>query len=104
MGDADPTGDYKSRGAIDRAKRNLHNFDFVGLLEYQGDFLERFAERFGIRLRMEKRNQSPVSGAFRESLVTEEIREKVMTICEPDIEIYQYVVNNFVRTRGRKKL
>ena len=103
LGGADPTGDYKSRGAIDRAKRNLHNFDVVGLLEYQGDFFERFADRFGISLRMDKRNQSPVSGAFQESRVTEEIRKKVMKICEPDYEIYQYAVNNFVRTTDRKK-
>jgi len=101
LGGADPNGDYKSRRAIDRAKSNLHNFDIVGLLEYQEDFLKQFNDRFGIKLRLEKKNQSPVSESYRESLVTEEIKKQVMTICEPDYEIYQYAVDNFVRKKPR---
>jgi hypothetical protein len=104
IGGANPNGDYQSREAIDRAKNNLHKFDLVGLLEYQEDLLEQFHHRFGIRLELEKRNQSPASEAYRKSLVTEEIREKVMAICEPDHEIYQYAVDNFVKTKGHKKL
>ena len=50
-------------------------------------------------LKLEKKNQSPVSMSYRESLVTEEIKKQVMTICEPDNEIYQYAVDNFVKTK-----
>jgi len=101
LGGVDPNGDYKSRQAIERAKGNLHKFDVVGLLEYREDFFKRFHDHFGMRLKLEKKNQSPVSSSYRESLVTEEIKKQVMTICEPDLEIYQYAVDNFVKTNPR---
>lgn len=97
LGGANKAGDYTSRQAIDRAKRNLHKFDVVGFIEYQEDFLNRFENRFGVRLKLEQRNRNPASESYRKSIVTEEIEEKIKAISGPDREVYQYAVDNFVK-------
>ena len=97
LGGANKAGDYTSRQAIDRAKRNLHKFDVVGFIEYQEDFLDQFENRFGVRLKLEKKNWNPASESYRKSIVTEEIEEKIKTICKPDRELYQYALDNFVK-------
>lgn len=97
LGGANKAGDYTSRQAIDRAKKNLHKFDIVGFIEYQEHFLEQFEDRFGVRLKLETRNQNPTSESYRKSIVTEEIEEKIKTICKTDRELYQYAVDNFVK-------
>jgi flavin-binding protein dodecin len=97
LGGANQAGDYTSKQAIDRAKTNLHKFDIAGFMEYQEHFLEQFENRFGVRLKLEKSNQNPTSESYRKSIVTEEIEEKIKTICKPDRELYQYAVNNFVK-------
>lgn len=88
--------DYKSRQAIDKAKKNMDKFSVVGCLEYQEVFLKQFEHRFGVRLKLEKKNQNPVKESTRNFVITEEIEEKIKEICRPDLEIYQYAINNFV--------
>lgn len=97
LGGADRDGDYTSRQAIERAKKNLHKFDIVGFLEYQDIFLEQFENRFGVRLNLDWKNQSPVSTSYRDSIILPEIEDKIKTICEPDREIYQYAIDNLLK-------
>ena len=47
LGGPEKAGDYTSRKAIDRAKRNLNKFTVVGCLEYQDDFVHQFKKHFG---------------------------------------------------------
>lgn len=91
--------DGTSDRAIALAKTNLHKFKIIGLLEYQAQFLNQFEEQFGRRLRIAVSNKSPKSEAFKKSIVTPEMREKIAEICQPDAEIYQYAVNNFVKKK-----
>jgi len=65
-----PNRDYTSQQAIDRAKKNLGKFDIVGCLEYIENFLKEFENRFGVRLKLEKRNQNPVTESIRKSIIT----------------------------------
>jgi hypothetical protein len=97
LGGADQAGDYTSKRAIERAKENLHKFDIVGCLEYQEILLKQFEDRFGVRLKLEKRNPNPTSESYRGSIVTEEIEENIRAICRPDYEIYQYAMDHFVK-------
>lgn len=97
LGGANKSGEYTSGQSIDQAKRNLHKFDVVGFIEYQEDFLNQFENRFGVRLKLEQRNRNPASEAYRKSIVTEEIEEKIKAICGPDREVYQYAADNFVK-------
>lgn len=96
IGGLDKAGDYTSKQAIDRAKKNLHKFDILGFLEYPEVFLNRFEVQFGVRLKLEKINPSPKSNAFRKSIVTKDIEEQIKRICEPDLEIYHYALDNFM--------
>ncbi|MCF6153329.1 MAG: hypothetical protein E3K38_13805 [Candidatus Kuenenia stuttgartiensis] len=97
LGGIDEEMDYTSKQALDRAKGNLDKFDIVGFLEYKENFIQQFENRFGVRLALKKENPSPVTQIFKDSVITEEIIEKIKTICKPDIEIYQYAVDKFVK-------
>ena len=98
VGGFSKTGDYTSKEAIDRAKRNLHKFDVVGCLEYQKDFLNQFENRFGVRLNLGKKNQSPKAESFQKAVITEEVEDKIRILCKPDLALYQYAIKNFVKT------
>ena len=74
-----------------------YKFDVVGFIECQKDFLKKFEERFGVRLELETRNLNPTSEWYRKSIVTQEVEEEIKAICKPDLEIYQYAVDNFVK-------
>ncbi|GJL56733.1 MAG: hypothetical protein NPIRA02_38650 [Nitrospirales bacterium] len=81
---------------IDRAKENLHKFDVIGFLEHPQHFIDRFEGRFGIRLRLNTTNESPVTKSSRDSILTDEIKAKIQKICTPDLEVYEYAVSNFL--------
>jgi hypothetical protein len=98
VGGISNAGDYSSEEAIDRAKKNLHKFDVVGCLEYQKDFMKQFDDRFGVRLNLGKKNQSPKAESFQKAVITEEVEDRIRTLCKPDLELYQYAIENFVRT------
>ena len=93
------TGMCVTPEAIERAKRNLHKFDIVGILEDQEKLIERFEARFGIRLRLGMKNTNPKSQQDRNLIMTETRRRKVQEICAPDLEVYQYAVKNFLEER-----
>lgn len=100
LGGADETEDYTSEQALQRTKDNLHKFSVVGFLEYQEDFVKQFEERFGRRLKIAVTNQSPKPESYQKNIITEDIKEKIRAICMPDIEIYQYAVENFVKKKN----
>ena len=93
--------DYTSRGAIDKAKRNLDKFDIVGCLEHLEKFIQQFENRFGVRLTIKMKNRSPATEQLKISIITEEIKEKIKMICRPDLEIYQYAIDRFVKANHR---
>lgn len=79
---------------VDSAKENLHKLDVVAFLEYPKDFIEQFERRFGVRLRLHTTNESPVSKASRDSMITAERKSKIEEICAPDLEIYEYALTH----------
>ncbi len=97
IGGISECGDYFSDDAIKKAKNNLKKFDIVGCLEYKSDFIEKFFKRFGVKLNLVRRNPNPKSSSFRESFITDETKQKISELCKPDLEIYQYAIENFVK-------
>jgi hypothetical protein len=97
VGGPDEKGDYRSSQAIQRAKDNLHKFDVLGFLEHQETFLRDFEARFGLKLKLEHRNQSPKSVEFRQSVITPEIEARIRELCQPDLELYQYAVQRLLK-------
>jgi hypothetical protein len=96
-------GDYASREAIDHAKKNLHKFDVVGLLEHLDTFRACYETRFGVSLRVAKTNESPMPTSFRDSIMTTERKERVRELCAPDREIYQYAIEHFLSREPHKE-
>jgi hypothetical protein len=97
-----PDGDYGSRRAIEIAKENLHKFKLVGFIEHQQEFLDRFEEEFGLRLKLERLNSSPRSEAARRTEVTPEVLERLRVVCQPDIEVYEYARDVFLRPQSMR--
>jgi hypothetical protein len=94
IGGINEKGDYTSEAAIERAKENLHKFSIVGFLEHQEVFLKQFEKQFGRKLKIRKYNQTKKSENFKKALISEEIEAKIRKICKPDIEVYQYAIDN----------
>jgi flavin-binding protein dodecin len=99
IGGADEARDYSSDQAIARAKENLHKFSIVGCLEYQDIFVKQFEERFGRRLMIGMLNPNPKPETYQKTVINEDIKEKIRQICKPNIEIYQYAIENFVKAK-----
>ena len=51
-------------------------------------------DRFGLRLKVPHKKKNPHSETYRKS-VSPEVEEKVKALCKPDLEIYQYAIDNF---------
>ena len=96
IGGADEEGDYSSSRAIKRAIRNLDKFAIVGAVEYMDRFLQQFENRFSVKLHVSKLNKGPVSKTERDELVTERMKERIRKLCQPDYEVYNYIVDTFV--------
>jgi len=98
-GKIDRNIDYGSEQAIDRAKNNLNKFRVIGFLEHLDDFAIQLEESFGIRVKIPKLNVGPKSKSYMDSTINKEIMDLIKVICKPDIEIYQYAVDNFLRKK-----
>lgn len=95
FGEIGSNKDYTTEEAIETAKGNLEKFEIVGRLEDIAGFKRKFKDRFGVELRIGKKNTSPKSSDFIRSAITEEIEERILELCKPDLAIYQHAVDNF---------
>ena len=95
-GGARKDSNYTSRHSIENAKKNLLKFEIVGFLEYIDHFIKSFDKRFGVRLKVKRKNQSPVSDSYRRHFITEEVEEKIREVCKPDLEIYEYAIDTYL--------
>lgn len=93
LGGANQEGDYTSPKAINRAKENLKRFAVVGFLENLDDFSKKFYNRFDVKLKIARKNQSPAPINYQNSALTPELHEKITAICDPDIQIYDYALS-----------
>lgn len=64
----------------------------IGVVEDLGKFIEDFKKFFGVKLVSHEKNRNPLTSLERAKLETDAIRNKVEKICEPDMKIYNYVL------------
>lgn len=86
--------DFTSAEAIDKAKTNLDKFAIVGFLENLADFKESFKTRFGVNLKIGRKNRGPKSTSYAKNIITDEIKERIRKICSPDLAVYQQALEN----------
>jgi hypothetical protein len=98
LGGANKDGDYSSQQAINKAKENLGFFKMVGFLENLDDFALKFNHCFHVNLEIAKKNQSPAPKHYRSTTVTPELLERITNVCQPDIQVYEYAVENFYKS------
>jgi len=89
--------DYTSRGAIDRAKRNIDKFAIVGFLEHLDVFCNQFKLRFGVSLDIETKRKTPTPESVKGSILTTDIENLIKEICKPDMEVYHYALDRIAK-------
>ncbi len=82
---------YTSTDSIALAKKNIHKFQLVGLLEDLTKFSTDFNKKFNFKLQIGKKNISPSKNRDE---VTPQIIDQIKAVCKSDIEIYNYVTSN----------
>jgi hypothetical protein len=96
LGGPRQAGDYNSPHAIECAQKNLHKFSIVGFLEHLDEFVEEFYAGFNVKLQIDKKNQNPAPISYKELVLTPELLERIYEVCQPDLEVYRYAVNEFL--------
>ena len=81
-----------SEKAIEQAIENLNKFALVGILEKMDSFIKDYETLFGGRLLIQKYNQNPLSKSQQKEPNTEEIKNKVKEICQPNLRVYESIV------------
>lgn len=84
----DPSGDLRSETAINEAIENLRNFDLVGDLSQNDQFLEAIKRKFQLKVSSKKRNVGTMKQQ-KSDILTEAHHLQIQEICQPDIQIYR---------------
>ena len=80
---------YDSEEAIRNARSNLQKFDICGVIEETDNLVRQLRERCGLKVKIGRKNKSPVSAGERKRVVTDEIRSEIERICAPDLILYK---------------
>lgn len=79
--------------AIKKAIENLNQFALVGVLEKLDTLVEDYQNSFATSLFIKKLNQNPTKKVEQQQKITPEITKKVEEICQPNLKVYQSVIN-----------
>lgn len=87
-------GSWKCRDApsVDDAITNLRRFSVVGILEDLERFATDFQRRFGVTLRIQRRNKSPAPAKVRGAEIDDRLWRQVERLCEPNQAVYDEAV------------
>jgi hypothetical protein len=80
---------------IDEAVENLGRFSVVGTLEKLDEWRQSFKAHFGKNISISRENVSPNVDAVKEIRSNDSLMRKIELICEPDLRVYQRVVESF---------
>ena len=78
-------------GAVEASKTRLEKFALIGFLDDLPTFVGRYAETFGVRLRMARLNTAPEDRLE----VTPSQMSRLEALCAPDIEIYRHALASY---------
>lgn len=81
----------RSNACIDEAINTLSKFSLVGLLGSLDRFRDEFREKFGVRLNIPRINITPPEKRESREHIPEKIHQKVVLLCQPDIEVYRKI-------------
>jgi hypothetical protein len=87
---SDSDASPRSRAGIEQAKANLSKVSTVGFVEDLDSFAKHIENRYGVRLRIPRKNVNPHKRYNEDRRVTRDLLERVKELCAPDIELYTY--------------
>ena len=86
--------------ATDQAIKNLNDFALVGVLEELDMFVRDFEKVFSTELFIPNFNRNPASKSNRKSQVTDEVHQRVIELCQPNIKVYESVLRRIHEHKG----
>lgn len=78
---------------VQEAIDNLARFTVVGITEDLPRFQREVLSVFGAKIKLGIENRSPVEKSQQRQMLTPELREKIVRLCEPDLEIYRQAID-----------
>jgi hypothetical protein len=78
--------------SYEKVIRNIDKLACIGVVEHMDAFYQDFYQKFGVRVALKIVNKNPISREDRLELVSKKMLKKVEKICEPDLQIYSYVL------------
>lgn len=91
IGGVNEQHDYRSSSSIQQAIDNLSKFQIIGFLEDLETFKTKFEAQSGCKLNIPHRRKNPIS----KTNIAPSLFAEITTICQPDMEIYQYAKEHF---------
>jgi hypothetical protein len=84
--------DLRSTDAIQTAIQNLKKFDVVGRLDDLKAFSIEVKKSLGLQLRIGHENRSRRSSSEVKKVVSPDIKNKIVELCQPDLEIWESII------------
>lgn len=81
---------------MEKAIENIAKFDVVGVLEEVDSFKRDLKRVLGANIHIPIKNTSPTPADQKRSEITPEIHHKVVELCKPDQQVYDYVVEHLI--------
>ncbi|NET33464.1 MAG: sulfotransferase family 2 domain-containing protein [Cyanothece sp. SIO1E1] len=88
-----------SEAAIAQSIANLEKFSLVGVLEKMDLFSRSFENQFGVQLEIEQRNKNPLSKQHQLQQITDDMRQRVVELCQPNQQVYEAALKMAIAVR-----
>jgi hypothetical protein len=86
------TADFTSSEAVQTAIANLKKFAVVGKLDNLSLFSKNIKNELGVRIRIGHENRSRRSPSEVKKAITPEVRQKIIELCQPDIQVWESIL------------
>ena len=84
--------DASSDWAAKQAISNLDHFALVGILEKLDLFSSQYEKYFDAKLSIKKHNRNPLSQTKQSEMISDELKQRVEEICQPNIAVYEAIL------------
>ena len=98
LGGVAENGNFMTPAFVQQAKDNLHKFNLIGFLDKMDLFKAQFERKYGAELRINTLNKRPEKEKSLNNMITEDMMASIRELCRADIEIYDYAVENFLKS------
>ncbi len=90
------SGSYANAN-IETAKLNANKFSTIGTLDSIDEFIAEIKAKHDIVLPVTHLNKNPKTYSDQQKVLSTEFMKQINKVCEPDIELYDYITSNILQ-------